>query len=240
MRLIGAGLPRTGTLTQKVALEMLGFGPCYHMVNVLADLDLVPQWHEALDGGADWEEIFGDSQATVDWPGGFFYRELIEQYPEAKVLLSVRDPERWEASMRDTVWDVYHGTSLMSHMSRATATINPRWRAYLELMTQLLWEGRGTLRDEHADTEGMIAAFHAHTEDVKLHVPADRLLVWDLADGWEPLCEFLEVEVPATPLPHLNDSRTFRDRLIEMSLGSIGGWWEQERAAVNGQLAPAH
>src|SRR4030088_835130 len=109
MKLIGAGLPRTATLTQKVALEMLGIGPCYHMVNVLGDLDLVPLWQDALEGRPDWERIFEGHQSTVDWPGGFFYRELIEAYPDAKVLLSVRDPEAWERSMRDTVWGVVWG-----------------------------------------------------------------------------------------------------------------------------------
>src|SRR5205807_741551 len=96
MKVIGAGLPRTATLTQKVALEMLGQGPCYHMVNVLADLDLVPLWRAAYDGNADWDRIFDGFESTVDWPGGFFYRELMDRYPEAKVLLSVRDPEAWE------------------------------------------------------------------------------------------------------------------------------------------------
>ena len=98
MKLIGAGLPRTGTLSQEVALDMLGYGPCYHMVNVLADLELVSQWSDALDGNGDWTQIFDGFQSTVDWPGGFFYRELIEVYPEAKVLLSVRDPDAWERS----------------------------------------------------------------------------------------------------------------------------------------------
>src|SRR5579859_1437865 len=109
MKLIGAGLPRTGTLSQKVALEMLGVGPCYHMVNVLADLDLAALWRQALDGRADWDRVFAGFAATVDWPGAFFYRELMEAYPEAKVLLSVRRGESWERSMRDTIWGIFYG-----------------------------------------------------------------------------------------------------------------------------------
>ena len=105
-------MPRTGTLTQKLALEMLGLGPCYHMVNVLADLDQAALWEQALDGDAPWERIFAGFQSTVDWPGGYFYRELADAYPEAKVLLSVRDPQAWEESMRQTVWAVRHGESL--------------------------------------------------------------------------------------------------------------------------------
>ena len=98
MKIIGAGLPRTATLTQKIALEMLGFGPCYHMVNILSDLDLVPRWADAFDTNVDWTAMFGDSQSTVDWPGSFFYRELVTAFPDAKVLLSVRDGAAWARS----------------------------------------------------------------------------------------------------------------------------------------------
>ena len=92
MKVIGAGLPRTGTLSQKVALEMLGFGPCYHMVNVLTELPLAEQWAGAMEEPADWDAIFGEHESTVDWPGSFFYRELADAYPDAKVVLSIRDP----------------------------------------------------------------------------------------------------------------------------------------------------
>src|ERR1700730_11299699 len=106
MKLIGAGLPRTGTLSQKVALEILGVGPCYHMVNVLGDLDIAMLWRRALDGEADWPEIFDGFESTVDWPGSFFYGELTDVYPDAKVLLSLRDADSWAQSMRDTIWGV--------------------------------------------------------------------------------------------------------------------------------------
>ena len=96
MKLIGAGFPRTGTLSQKIALEVLGYGPCYHMVNVLADLPQALLWDRALDGEAPWSELFDGFESTVDWPGGYFYKELVEEYPDAKVLLSTRDLEAWE------------------------------------------------------------------------------------------------------------------------------------------------
>src|SRR5579884_1658098 len=121
MKVIGAGMPRTGTLTQKVALEMLGLGPCYHMVDVLADREQASLWEQALDGEGPWERIFAGYQSTVDWPGGYFYAELAERYPEAKVLLSVRDPAAWERSMRQTVWSVRHGESLIRLLSSAQA-----------------------------------------------------------------------------------------------------------------------
>ena len=144
MQVIGAGLPRTGTLTQKLALELLGFAPCYHWVDVIANLDRVAQWERALDGEAPWAEIFGDCQATVDWPGGFFYAELVEAYPQAKVVLSVRDPERWEASFRETIWDMCFGDTLVRHLSAARAKIDPRWERYLRLIDRMFWIDRGT------------------------------------------------------------------------------------------------
>jgi hypothetical protein len=243
MKVIGAGLPRTATLSQKVALEMLGFGPCYHMVNVLADLSQVELWARAANGQPQWGEIFGECQSTVDWPGGFFYRELMEAYPDAKVLLSVRDPEAWERSMRDTVWGVKFGTSLIAHLSEARGLVDPAWAAYLtadgSLIERLLWAGEGTFAGPHHDRKFMIEAFERFNESVRATVPADRLLVWEAKEGWEPLCEFLEVEVPDAPFPRLNDSATFSDRIVEGSLGVLNEWWAQRRAVESQAEAPA-
>ena len=226
MKVIGAGLPRTGTLSQKLALDTLGVGPCYHMVNVLADLELVRLWQDALDGRGDWERIFAGFESTVDWPGGFFYKELIEVYPEAKVVLSVRDFAAWERSMRETVWGTYHGDSLIRHLSCARGLTSPPWQAFLTLMRGLLWENRGTLAQGHEDPAGLIAAAQRHHEEVKRTVPAERLLIWDVSEGWEPLCEFLEVKVPETPMPRVNDSTEYKARMIEMSLSTIQDWWQ--------------
>jgi hypothetical protein len=217
-------MPRTGTLTQKIALEMLGFGPCYHMVDVLADLDQARLWQAALDGESPWREIFGGFGSTVDWPGGYFYRELIDTYPEAKVLLSVRDPQQWERSVRQTVWAVRHGESLVRLMSSAQAVINPRWKAYLEMIDQLLWEGRGTFASGHYEPAQLIERMKRHSDEVVSVVPPERLLVWNVAEGWEPLCEFLQVPVPFQPFPRTNDSREFLNRIIDGSLEALNAW----------------
>jgi hypothetical protein len=229
MKVIGAGLPRTATLSQKMALEMLGFGPCYHMVNVLADLNQVPLWHKAADGDINWEDIFEGFESTVDWPGGFFYREILEAYPDAKVLLSVRGPEAWELSMRETVWEFRHGDTLMPHVAQARARVDPEWSEYIRMLDRLLWQDQGVLADSHHNRQALMDAFHRHNEAVRQNVPADRLLVWDVKEGWGPLCEFLEVDVPDQPVPNINDKQTFIDRVVGACIGVLHDWWGEQQ-----------
>lgn len=224
MKLIGAGLPRTGTLTQKMALEMLGVGPTYHMVSVLADLDQATLWQRALDGESPWQEIFDGYNSTVDWPGGYFYKELAEAYPEAKVLLSVRDLDAWERSMRQTVWAVRHGESLVRLLSSAQAHVSPSWRGFLSMIDNLLWNGKGTFAQGHETAEELIRAGRRHNEEVQATIPPERLLVWSVTEGWEPLCEFLELPVPDVPLPHINDRTEFLNRVIDGSLEALTAW----------------
>ncbi len=232
IRLIGAGLPRTGTLTQKLAFEELGFGPCYHWVDLLADLGQLDVWERAMDGEARWAEIFGDSQSTVDWPGGYFYRELAEAYPEAKVVLSVREPASWEPSFRETIWTMSFGDSVMPLLSRARAQIDPVWARYLAFVDRMFWGPQGTFADGHAEPEQLMAQMEAHTEAVKRAVPPERLLVWEVGEGWGPLCEFLEVGEPDTPLPHANDRETFLNRVVGGALNSLQQWHDEREAAL--------
>jgi sulfotransferase family protein len=230
MKVIGAGLPRTATLTQKVSLEMLGLGPCYHMVNVLSNLSLAPEWAAAFDGGPDWDMIFGDCQASVDWPGSFFWRELVEHYPDAKVLLSVRSGESWANSMRNTIWGVYFDDVLMRHLSDARASIDPGWRDYTKLMKAMLRKS-GLVGDLTGPFDASVAAaaMERHNHEVRDAVPAHRLLEWQPADGWEPLCEFLEVPVPRAPIPHINDSAMFVGRIVDGSLAALSAWRAKQR-----------
>ena len=223
MKVIGAGLPRTGTLSQKAALEMLGLGPCYHMVNVLTDLPLTDQWAEAMDEPADWDAIFREHESTVDWPGSFFYRELAEAYPDAKVVLSVRDPEAWEKSMLDTIWDVLYGQSLMAHISKAREQIDPDWRSYMHLMKRM-WAAQGVFSGAELRPGQLADAISRYQEQVQRNIPEDRLLVWNVQEGWEPLCRFLEVDVPDAQFPRLNDSKMFIDRIIDGSLMVLQRW----------------
>jgi len=232
MKLIGAGLPRTGTLSQKVALEILGLAPCYHMVNVLADLDEAVGWRRALEGEAPWEEVLDGFQATVDWPGSFFYRELADFYPDAKVLLSVRDAEAWERSMRETIWGIFYGDMLMHDLSNARGRVDSKWAGYIEMM-EGMWQQSGLIRDgAQTDSASMQQAMESFNEEVRRSIPADRLLVWSVSDGWEPLCEFLELPVPDTTFPHLNDSREFAGRVIDGALLTLQEWRAKDPAAV--------
>jgi hypothetical protein len=225
MKVIGAGLPRTGTLSQKVALEMLGFGPCYHMVNVLTDLPLARQWEQAMDTEVDWDEIFGEHESTVDWPGSFFYRELADAYPDAKVVLSVRDPEAWERSMLDTIWGLFHGQSVMAHISKTREDVDPEWRAYMDMMRRM-WAAQGVFSGPELRPGQLVEAITRYQEQVQRNIPEDRLLVWSVQDGWEPLCRCLEVDVPQAEFPRLNDSKMFVDRIIDSSLMVIRQWRE--------------
>jgi Sulfotransferase domain len=232
MRLIGAGLPRTGTLSQKVALEMLGVEPCYHMVNVLMNLDEAEFWRRALDGEAPWDEVFAGFQATVDWPGSYFYEELAARYPDAKVLLSVRDADAWERSMRETIWGLFYDERLMRHMSDARCHVDSKWRSYIEMMKGM-WAHSGLIADgPDTDSESMKRAMTDFNERVQDTVPAERLLVWTVGDGWEPLCEFLELPVPDTPSPHLNDSKEFGERIVDGALLTIQQWRSNHPSAV--------
>jgi hypothetical protein len=233
LKVIGAGLPRTATLTQKVALEMLGFAPCYHMVNVLSDLTNVPRWVEALEGRSDWDDIFGPFEATVDWPGAFFYKDLMEAYPDAKVLLSVRDGESWEKSMASTIWGLFYGDMLMRDLSDARGRVDEQWASYTSLMKQM-WEKSGLMAGEEGPGDGSMArAMQRYNDEVRETVPADRLLVWSPKDGWDPLCRFLDVAVPDKPVPHVNDSQAFGERIIDAALGALNAWHGSQKQSLS-------
>jgi hypothetical protein len=218
------------------ALEQLGLGPCYHMRDLLADLESgLPLWEAVAEGKPDWERIFGQAASTVDWPSARFYPELMERYPEAKVLLSVRGGEEWVASMRETVWGIFHGDSVIHHLSDARACLDPLWRRYTTLMRRMTWEeGSGALAGETYSDEGLAGVMERWNERVAATVPAERLLVWNPAEGWEPLCEFLEVEVPGEPLPRLNDTTSFREGIIGGALDSVVEWWEARERPTTG------
>jgi hypothetical protein len=217
-------------------LEQLGFAPCYHMRDLLADLERgLPLWERVAEGDPDWEQIFGEATSTVDWPSARYYRELMDYYPDAKILLSPRDGEPWTRSMRETVWGIFHGDSVLHHLSDARAVLDPLWSRYTALMRHMSWnEGTGALAGETYTDEGLIGVMNRWNDEVRAAVPAERLLAWYPTDGWEPLCEFLEVDVPSEPVPHLNDTRSFREGIIGGALGTVNEWWDRRERPTSG------
>jgi Sulfotransferase domain len=241
MKVIGAGLPRTATTTQAIAFEMLGFGPCYHMRNLIMDFEAgLTLWEAAARGEPDWEAILDDAKSCCDWPTARCYKELSEYYPEAKVVLSVRDPEGWIRSMRDTIWAIYFGDSVTHRVCQARAVVDPLWRRFMQLMTTMTWSADTLGPPESTfDDQALAASMQRWNERVKSEVPADRLLVWEPRDGWGPLCDFLEVGAPAEPLPNVNDMAAFKEGIIGGALTVLNAWWDQRNRPTAGLHAAA-
>jgi hypothetical protein len=195
LKVIGSGLGRTGTLSLKAALEQLGFGPCHHMVEVFAHPESVPLWVHAGQGQGDWDAIFKDYGSMVDYPGATYWRELAAHYPNAKVLHSVRDPDRWFESTQETIF---------APGGPAVEPPEPM-KAFFKSIT-------GVFGDRIHDRAFMTDYFRRHTEAVKAAIPPERLLIYEAAQGWAPLCAFLGVDVPGTPFPSVNSREEFKAR----------------------------
>jgi Sulfotransferase domain len=198
LQVIGAGLGRTGTLSLKLALERLGFVGCYHMLEVLMNPAHAAYWVDAANGGPNWQRIFEGYTATVDYPGCRYWRELIEVYPDAKVVLTVRDPEKWFESTQATIFSPRN---------------RERWNfpEFDDFFEKTVFSHFG----EHIhDRDYMVTAFQRHNDEVKRGVPAERLLVFEVKQGWQPLCDFLGVPAPSGQFPHTN-SREEMDAMIK-------------------------
>lgn len=220
LEVIGAGLGRTGTMSLKVALERLGFGPCYHMTEVFRNPDHVPLWRAATRGErVDWERVFGGYRSAVDYPEASFYREIMERYPEALVILTVRDPERWYGSARQTIYlgSEFFDSPFVRLLSRVVPPLR-NVRSAVGMAEDLIW--RRDFGGRFEDREFAMEVFRRHNEGVREHVPPERLLVYSVSEGWGPLCDFLGVPVPDEPFPRLNDAAAFRRRMRVMNLAS--------------------
>ncbi|MBI3675489.1 MAG: sulfotransferase family protein [Proteobacteria bacterium] len=203
MQVIGAGFGRTGTLSLKLALEQIGFGPCYHMMEVFRTPGHAEVWQKiALGEKPDWNSLFSGYRATVDWPSTYFWRELVAAHPKAKVVLTERDPASWYKSMSQTI---------LAAMQRGvdTGQENPVARAQQEMAQVIVNEKTFGRRFDEAH---VLDVYRRHNETVKREIPAERLLVYDGPQGWEPLCRFLGVAVPKEPFPKTNSTEEFRVR----------------------------
>jgi hypothetical protein len=204
IRVVGAGVGRTGTHSLKIALEQLLEAPCHHMLEVLGDPGQAPAWIDAIDGRrADWSTMLLPYRAIVDWPGCSFWPELAQANPEALVLLSVRDPEDWYRSASNTIFQSFE---------RVPPELVPWMVAVRKLMGD-------RFSDRFDDPTAMMDAYVRHNDTVRSEVPARRLLEWNLGDGWDPICERLQLPVPAAPFPVTNSTEEFREMVGIPPLG---------------------
>ena len=200
LKVIGAGFGRTGTMSLKTALEMLGFAPCHHMVEVFQHPEQVPYWDRAArDEKVNWDEVFAGYEAACDWPSCSYYKELADFYPNAKVILSLRDPKSWYKSVASTIMP-----SMKKPVPGQAGPLLPGVFGPLRI-------GDKTFGFDFSE-EHMIDVFERHNAEVKRTIPPERLLVFEAKDGWGPLCRFLGAKVPDAPYPATNSTEEFQSR----------------------------
>ena len=223
IKIIGAGFPRTGTNTLRESLELLGFSKTYHMKQLLVHPENLHYWTTLKETGTtDWESLYDGYQATVDFPCYPWYKQHIKQYPDAKVILSVRPFEKWYESFYTTIWKSQNPPESQKAEMAERVAASPRLQAVMKVMGL----AKQTMNEEHfqgrfLDKEFMEKVFNDHNEEVKNYVPADKLLVFDVCEGWEPLCKFLETEVPCDSLPHTNKKEDFHVMVGELMSGNL-------------------
>ena len=196
LEVVGSGLGRTGTKSLQTALNTLGVGPCHHMVEVFAHPESMALWIEAGAGRPDWDAIFAGYRSVVDYPGAAYWGELAAHYPDAKVLHSVRDPDQWFESTQATI---FAPNSLV-------ATGQGPSSAFFGSFV-------GEMRDHLNDRAYMTDHFRRHTEAVKAAIRPERLLIYEVGQGWGPLCRFLGVPTPDIPYPSENSRSDFMARV---------------------------
>jgi Sulfotransferase domain len=211
VKVIGAGVGRTGTMSLKVALERLGFGPCFHGRHVLDHPERLPQWLAAAAGEpVDLTVLFAGYQSTMDWPGAALWRQLVRTFPDAKVILTIRDAASWYDSVARTIYPMF-GSRSDPRAERAREVV-PGLDEMTAFTRQLIWDGP-YFGGRFEERDHAIAVYEAHNAAVRQGVPPDRLLVCGPDVGWRTVCDFLDVAVPDEPYPHLNDPAGFWGRV---------------------------
>ena len=198
LKIIGSGFGRTGTMSTKMALEQLGFGPCHHMVEVMGNPSQPAHWHALAAGeDVDWAAVFSGYTSQVDFPGAAVWHELSIAFPDAKVIHTERPEDEWWTSYSQTIGKFFE--------HRKNLPLPPPVAAIFETMDKLLVKGvLGGL-----DRNQSIAAYRRNNEKVRATIPADQLLVFTPTDGWDPLCRFLDVPVPEGKFPRSNAREEF-------------------------------
>ncbi|TPX58473.1 hypothetical protein SpCBS45565_g07997 [Spizellomyces sp. 'palustris'] len=212
LEIIGAGFGRTGTKSLQLALQQLGF-PCYHMTEAIQHPADFSVWADAHDGRqVDLTQIFENYAATVDWPACDFWKELMEIYPDAKVILSVRDADKWYESVRESIYR-------LNTLPRSQMQNYPEIMKVNEYCQHSVWGLGGTFKDQFENPEIAKQIFRDHLEEVKRSVPSEKLLVFEVTQGWEPLCKFLECPVPNEPFPRTNERALIQGIIQDIMTG---------------------
>ena len=223
LKVIGAGFPRTGTSTLKRALEIVGHKQCYHMKNLLIDPFRLPYWNRLKEEGTtDWDRLFDGFDAIVDIPGYLYYPKLMKQYPNAKVILSIRPFERWYASVQATVKPAVYPSvgKKLGMLGKLISSKRVRNALHcIEMVKETFFKGH--FEGKFDNKERAEEIYLSHIEQVKAQVPSDRLLVYRVSDGWEPLCQFLQVPVPQEAFPHLNKKENFSSMIKQLVNGQM-------------------
>lgn len=218
LEIIGAGWGRTGTESLKSALEILDFGKCYHMFELIKDHSRFPYWLQLEKGEKpDYEKLFDGYKSAVDFPAALYYKEFMQQFPQAKVILSVRDAEEWYASAEKTILKGIPGFILF--LSKILGPINKNLKGISEAndwINRILKGETGLFQGRKDDKEFMCNLFREWNAEVIRTVPPEKLLVFEVTQGWEPLCKFLNVHVPDEPFPRSNDGKSFKKRTSKM------------------------
>ena len=194
LAVLGLGMGRTGTASLKLALEQLGFGPCHHMLELFSRAGDAARWQARARGEpVGWDELLGGFRSTVDWPSVWFWRDLVRDFPDAKVILTVRDPNLWYDSIANTIFGALEQALPEHDLAARGQRIMAK-----DIIVERHFDNRPHDRDH------VLARYAEHNAEVQRTVPAARLLTYDVAQGWDPLCAFLGVAVPDTPFPTVN------------------------------------
>jgi hypothetical protein len=214
IKVIGSGLGRTGTYSLKLALEQLGFGKCYHMAELFQHPEGLIHFQKAERGeDADWDTLFSGYQSAVDYPVARYYQQIMDRYPDAKVIHTYRDPESWYQSASQTI--IWASKPSFSRIAKLMIKLpfSPELRKQMPIL-----KFNGNLIDlefgkDYKNKEEVIRRYIQHNEKVMSTVPKEKLLVFDTKHGWEPLCRFLGVAMPNTPFPQSNTREEFVNRI---------------------------
>lgn len=218
LKIIGTGLGRTGTKSLKLALEQLLVGKCFHMIELLANTERIKYLKKGYkSGNYDWDALFEGYIATVDYPTSLFYEDLLVKYPNAKFIHTQRDSESWYASVRETIYrgkpkDAKDIIRLMWNMLRSSDM--RKVAPVFQFNDKLIWDGQ--FKGQFEDKATAIKIYEAHFERIKATIPADKLLVFKVQDGWKPLCEFLGLPIPQSPFPNTHQRNNFNQKMDKL------------------------